>query len=93
MKDVTCNKCGSINNYRTEVSGNHLKAICKDCESYIKFLPQYNLLDLMPFGKYKDREIKSLIEDDEVKYLQWAVNNLKLSESVKFSINKHLKTL
>lgn len=40
MKDVVCQRCGSVNDYRTEQSGPHIKAICRSCDRYIKFLKQ-----------------------------------------------------
>jgi hypothetical protein len=41
--DVICHRCGSINDYRTEVSGPHLKAICNGCDRYIKFISKKTL--------------------------------------------------
>lgn len=92
MQDVTCNRCGS-NDYRTEKSGSHIKATCNPCDRFIKFLPQNNPVLTMPFGKYKDREIASLTAEDEVEYLTWSVANMKLSGSVKNSIQTHLNSL
>jgi hypothetical protein len=93
MEQVTCKNCGSVNYYRTEKSGQHLKAICNGCDRYIKFLPQNNPVLVMPFGKFKDREIASLTSKEEVEYLNWGVNNLKLSTSIKTSITNHLNSL
>lgn len=36
--DIICQRCGSINDYKTEVAGPHLKAICNGCNIYIKFI-------------------------------------------------------
>lgn len=93
MEQVTCKNCGSVNDYRTELSGQHLKAICNVCDRYIKFLPQNNPVLVMPFGKFKDREISSLTSKEEVEYLTWGVSNLKLSTSIKLSIKAHLDKL
>lgn len=38
--DVVCMRCGTINDFRTEKSGPHIKAICNGCDKYIKFLKQ-----------------------------------------------------
>lgn len=93
MEAVTCNRCGSVDDYRTEPSGNHIKAICNNCKRYIKFLPQNKLVEVLPFGKYKDRVISSLTSKEEIEYLSWSVENLKLSTSIKTSITNHLNTL
>lgn len=37
---ITCMRCGLMDDYRTEESGPHLKAICNGCDRYIKFLPK-----------------------------------------------------
>jgi hypothetical protein len=46
-KDIICQRCGSINDYRTVVSGPHIKAICNGCDRYIKFIPK-NEIDYCP---------------------------------------------
>lgn len=38
MEDIKCNRCGSVNDYYTQISGPHIKAICKNCNRYIKFI-------------------------------------------------------
>jgi len=74
MEDVTCRRCGSINNYSTSTSGKHLRADCKKCGEYIKFLPHE--APKFYFGKYKGSTIR---EVDDLEYLKWAVkaNTLK----------------
>lgn len=44
MRDVTCQRCGTTNEFYVVNSGPHLKAICNHCNRYIKFIPQ----DAMP---------------------------------------------
>jgi len=41
--NVVCQRCGSIDDYYTVVSGPHLKAICNGCDRYIKFISQQQL--------------------------------------------------
>lgn len=93
MEIVTCNRCGSVDDYHTEQSGKHVKAICNNCKRYIKFLQQNKTITVLPFGKYKDREISSLTSKEEIEYLSWSVENLKLSASIKLSITNHLNTI
>lgn len=40
IMSVVCMRCGLMDDYRTEESGPHLKAICNGCDRYIKFLPK-----------------------------------------------------
>lgn len=42
MRDVTCQRCGTTNEFYVVNSGPHLKAICNHCNRYIKFIPQDN---------------------------------------------------
>lgn len=44
---VICQRCGSVDDYRTVVSGPHIKAICNGCDRYIKFISR---ADLRPQG-------------------------------------------
>lgn len=90
--DITCKKCGS-KEYRTEESGQHIKAICSNCDSYIKFLPQNREVITMPFGKFKDQEIKLLTTKEHVEYLNWMLKNVKLSHSVRIAIESRLNSL
>jgi len=93
MQDVICNSCGSINDYRTSKSGNHIKATCNGCDRYIKFLPQGGE-PTIHFGKYKDRKISSLRNEEEIQYLKWAIKNiLKMSPKLKEDIEFHLQTI
>lgn len=45
----------------------------------------------MPFGQYKGREIKTLIADAEVRYLQWLVEKPDMKPKLKSAIQEHLK--
>lgn len=40
MEVIVCKRCGSVNDYRTEQAGPHIKAICNGCNLYIKFVSQ-----------------------------------------------------
>lgn len=54
-KDIVCQRCGSVNDYRAVNSGPHIKAICNGCDRYIKFIPK-NEVDFCP----KCGEVNSL---------------------------------
>jgi len=89
--DVICTRCGLVNDYKTVRNGNHLSAYCNSCNAYIKHLPQGKPM-IFYFGKYKGRELASLVEKDELAYLQWAYRNiLTLTPHQKTQILEHLK--
>lgn len=67
MEDVVCVRCSTINEYHTEVSGPHVKAICDNCGRYIKFLSQEKPKRFY-FGKYKGDLIA---ECSDKNYLKW----------------------
>ena len=75
---VECKKCGFNDFPNTEKSNIHIKATCKNCNSFIKFLPQNkNEIDFVfYFGKYKGRNASSLIgtNAEEFNYLKWLLN-------------------
>lgn len=87
---ITCQRCGLIDDYTIQKSGPHNSAYCNGCGNYIKHLPQNNEIKIVPFGKYKGREIATMRSDEEVRYLQWFVGMPDLRENVKVAINKHL---
>lgn len=89
--DVTCTKCGLVNDYYTRQAGPHQSAYCNGCDSYIKHLPQNNPIEIMPFGKYKGREIKSFSAQDEIRYLEWITQMPDIKERLKSAIDKHLR--
>ena len=95
---ITCNKCKSVDNFTTEISGPHLKATCNQCGSFIKFIPRPDSVPTLHFGKYKGKTIESMNSKDEINYLNWLIeNNLKLSKSLKDAIlnklNQNTKTI
>lgn len=90
---VTCQHCGLIDDFVVKKSGPHNSAYCNGCGNYIKHLPQNNEIKIVPFGKYRGREIASMRSDEELRYLQWFVEMPDLRENVKTAINKHLLAL
>ncbi len=91
--DITCQHCGLCNDYYVQKSGPHNSAYCNGCGQYIKHVPQNNEIKIVPFGKYKGREISSMRSDEELRYLQWFVEMPDLRDNVKQSINKYLLSI
>lgn len=85
---ITCFKCGLIDDYRTEKKANNLVAYCNGCDSYIKNIPYAT--PTLHFGKYKGSEIKDI---EDVGYLQWVINNVKLSEVIRHAVNERISSL
>lgn len=78
MQDIICNNCGSINDYNIVVKSTQNTAYCNSCHKYIKNIPQEQTEHLrMYFGKYKDKLITEITDEQ---YLDWVLRtntNLK----------------
>lgn len=90
MNTIICAKCGH-DGYILSKANIHLKATCKKCGAFIKFVPQENIMERFPFGQYKN-ELISKCEDKN--YLNWLLTqqNIKISNSLKNAILKQLTT-
>lgn len=85
--DVICKNCGSINDYHTEISGPHLKAVCNGCDKYIQFLAQgFTPETIMFYGKYKGRALKNIPHQ----YFVWLYENTKVAGSLRIYIESNL---
>lgn len=93
MEDLKCKHCGSVNKFNVVVSGNHLKAVCSVCDSYIKFLPQPTEDFIIPFGKYKDMPLKDMRSKEQISYLRWMIETGKFNSNIKRHVETHLKNL
>jgi len=92
MENITCSKCQSVNDYKTQQRGIHSTAFCNQCGSYIKNLPQGKPAQLY-FGKYKDRLISEMASKEEVAYLGWLLSTDVKPNSLKQAITDHLNGL
>lgn len=91
-EDITCIKCGLVNDCYTYERGPHIGARCNGCDTFIKWIPQNNPNFIIPFGKFKGRELSSMKLDHEVGYLQWLLStDIKLN--LRKKIEDHLKTV
>jgi predicted nucleic acid-binding Zn-ribbon protein len=75
MEKVICSNCGSVDNYHKtkqefEDGSIHIRATCKDCGKYIKYVPKDAPSTYIPFGKYKGRHT---YEVDDLDYLRWFI--------------------
>lgn len=85
MEDIICNKCGLVNDYRTERKANNDVAYCNGCDSYIKNIPRD--VPKLYIGKYKDIPISEI---ENMGYLKWALKELRLTGTVKAAIEKRI---
>lgn len=92
MPDIICQHCGSINNYRTVMKSNQNTAWCNDCDGFIKNISQGKSPQLH-FGKYSGRLISTLISEEELKYLNWLVDQPFCKSLLKSQIQSHLASL
>jgi uncharacterized protein (DUF3820 family) len=90
--DITCQRCGSVNDYHVVKTELHDTAYCNGCDAYIKHLPKNNPIVIMPFGKYKGREISSLLSDEELRYVTWMLHNSTANEKIKTALKNHLQS-
>jgi len=92
METIKCQRCQTEDQYYTQPSGPHLMAVCNHCNKYIKFVSQ-GVPPMLYFGKYKGRQIASLVSEDEINYLKWLLNNGTLKPTLKNQITEHLVKL
>lgn len=87
--NLTCVKCGS-KDYRTEQTNIHVKAVCNNCDSYIKFIPQgADENAIFPYGMHKGKPLKEIPPD----YLLYMYDNNKVSGSIKQWIKENKPAL
>lgn len=91
MEEINCKACGLCNDYRTEQSGQHIKAVCNGCGRYIKFISQ-GKPSVLHFGKYKGREIASMRSPTEVEYLKWMMKNVSQKKVIE-QVSMYLKSI
>jgi hypothetical protein len=88
-KQIVCTKCGSVDDYRTELKANNLTAYCNGCDSFITNIPYQPAT--FYFGKYKGVPIDTI---EDLSYLQWAIKNIqKLSAHLREAIERRISSL
>lgn len=86
--DIVCNKCGSVNDYRTIQKANNKVAYCNGCDAYIKNIPHD--VPKLYVGKYKGIPIDTI---EDLSYLQWALKTLTLTNSVSMAVSSRISHL
>ena len=91
--DIICKKCGSVNDYKTELKNSQNVAHCNGCGKFIKNIPYQK--PKMYFGKYKDKFISDITD---INYLDWVLrqnivkgNNKQAIIDQLFKLNSHVK--
>ena len=85
--EIKC-KCGAINDYRTEMKGEQKTAWCNKCNCWIKNIPYKE--PQIYFGKYKGTKIADMKTDEQLNYLRWMIDNVKITNNFREIIIKHL---
>lgn len=89
MTDIICPKCGSVNDYYTELKSNNNVARCNKCDAFIKNLPHAD--PVMYVGKYKDKKISEI---EDLGYLIWAKKNMvTVGKNIRDAIQKQIDKL
>lgn len=92
--EVTCYKCGSINDYKIEVKGGQNCCYCNGCNAWLGNKPKginEGIDELcFPFGKYKGRPISECTDQS---YLEWAVESVHFNERFIQAFAKRLLSL
>lgn len=85
MQDITCGKCGSVNDYRTENKAIQVTAFCNKCGAYIKNIPQGE--PSFYVGKYKGKKVSEI---EDMGYLKWALKDMRMSANMRAAIEKRI---
>lgn len=86
---IFCQNCGLCDDYEKRQAGPHVSAYCNGCGKYIKHLPQGKPV-MLHFGKYKGRELSSMLDDESIRYLRWLASEGDIKESLRESIVNHI---
>lgn len=78
MEEIICHRCGSVDDYKVVPSGPHLKAICKGCGKYIKFISKQSIKTNMNNQSWGAPPAQSAQQN----------NNRPMPEGIRF-FNKH----
>jgi len=92
LPSLPCKRCGLIDEVLITQQGVHVRADCRGCGAFIKFIPQ-GAPPVLYFGKYKGREISSMKSKEEIEYLQWLLKQTWTKPNIKTNIDNYLKTL
>lgn len=92
ITSLTCKRCGLIDEPLISQQGVHVRADCRGCGAFIKYIPQ-GAPPVLYFGKYKGREIVSLKSKEEIRYLRWLVEQPGIKPNIKTNIDNYLNTL
>lgn len=87
MQEVICLRCNTTNEFYVQKSGPHIKAICNNCNQYIKFIPQEKEPPKFYFGKYVGQFV---YEIEDMQYLKWAAGNLTLKQAMRDAIQNRI---
>lgn len=85
METIKCPKCGATDQYYTELKANNNVARCSICDAFIKNIPYQQ--PALYFGKYKGKKIADI---EDIEYLKWVLNNIRLSAPFKDAIQKQI---
>ena len=86
--EIKCLKCGAENKYHVIEKANNKVAYCDNCDSYIKNIPHD--VPKLYVGKYKGIPIDEI---EDLNYLSWALETLRLTSTVKMAVMSRISHL
>ena len=89
MEALICKKCGSIDDYRTSNSGDHIRADCRQCGAYIKFLGKGGPA-VCYYEKYKGWLISAITD---IAWLKWLLGNVPIKPGMRVHYQDQLDKL
>ena len=87
-KDVVCQHCGLINDFRTIMKNGQKTAWCRGCDSFIKNIPYAP--PMFYFGKYKGTKIS---ECTDIQYLYWGLKKGLFKGGIKTAVEQRVEEL
>lgn len=87
--EIVCKNCGAVSDIKISKLSIHYRADCKSCGRYITNISE-NKPTQIYFGKYKGRFLTSMSTNEELHWLQWAVDQNVVKGKVKADFIKHI---
>jgi hypothetical protein len=85
-QNLVCS-CGSVD-LLIRAKGPHTGAWCNSCGRWIRWMPQNNPVDVMPFGKHKGEAISAL----PISYIDFLLtSDVRLSKSLRAQLEEEFE--
>ena len=94
LPSPVCPRCGGASWQQSAPPPHYAAWICRECNRFIRWKPhpltrEFAGAFVMPFGKYKGRQVSAIAADDR-DYLDWAADNFdhnRLRQVIRFYLD------